>query len=89
MKTRVREINDREKYENMIDEYIQSGYKMTLDEGDYCKLRKSSYGGWGWNIIIFFLTFWCTLGLGNLAYMLICNHFKSRWVVLYYKPELD
>ena len=56
MKKRVREISDREKYENLIDEYVQSGYKITRDEGDYCKLRKSSWGGWGWNIIIFVLT---------------------------------
>ena len=32
MKKRVREISDREKYENLIDEYVQSGYKITRDE---------------------------------------------------------
>lgn len=49
MKKRVREISDREKYENLIDAYVQSGYKITRDDWDYCKLRKSTYGGWGWN----------------------------------------
>lgn len=28
MKKRVREINDREKYENLIDEYVQSGFEL-------------------------------------------------------------
>lgn len=45
MKKRVREISDREKYENLIDGYVQSGYKITRDDWDYCKLRKSTYGG--------------------------------------------
>ena len=89
MKKRVREISDREKYENLIDAYVQSGYKITRDDGDYCKLRKSSYGGWGWNIVIFFLTVWWTFFLGNLAYMLISNQLNSRLVELYYKPELE
>lgn len=89
MKKRVREISDHEKYENLIDEYVQSGYKITRDEGDYCKLRKSSYGGWGWNIIIFVLTVWWTFFLGNLAYMLISNQVNSRLVELYYKPEVN
>ena len=47
MKKRVREISDREKYENLIDAYVQSGYKITRDDWDYCKLRKSTYGGVG------------------------------------------
>lgn len=65
MKKRVREISDREKYENLIDAYVQSGYKITRDDWDYCKLRKSNYGGWGWNIIIFVLTVWWTFFLGE------------------------
>ena len=32
MKKRVREISDREKYENLIDAYVQSGYKITRDD---------------------------------------------------------
>lgn len=83
MKKRVRE-----KYENLIDAYVQSGYKITRDDWDYCKLRKSTYGG-GWNIIIFVLTVWWTFFLGNLAYMLISNQLNSRLVELYYKPELE
>ena len=47
MKKRVREISDREKYENLIDAYVQSGYKITRDDWDYCKLRKSNYGDKG------------------------------------------
>ena len=78
MKKRVREISDREKYENLIDGYVQSGYKITRDDWDYCKLRKSTYGGWGW-----------TFFLGNLAYMLISNQVNSRLVELYYKPEVN
>lgn len=86
MKKRVREINDRERYENLIDEYLQSGYKLTYEEENYCKLRKSTWGGWGWNIVIFVLTVWWTFFLGNLAFMLISNQLNSRLVELYYKP---
>ena len=32
MKKRVREISDCEKYENLIDAYVQSGYKITRDD---------------------------------------------------------
>ena len=32
VKKRVREISDRERYENLIDEYLQSGYTITYEE---------------------------------------------------------
>ena len=62
--------------------------QLLMKKNNYCKLRKSTWGGWGWNIIIFVLTWW-TLFLVNLAYMLISNQLNSRLVELYYTPGVN
>lgn len=86
MKKRVREVTDRENYENLIDDYVQNGYEISKSEDDFCRLKKTSFGGWGWNIIIFIITCWWTFLLGNLVYMLVCHQVNSKMVELHYKP---
>ena len=66
---RIRRFTNRDEYERTIDDYITLGYKIT-NRGEFscamCKKKKKEK-----HLLVFLLTGWWTLGLGNLIYALM------------------
>ena len=69
MINRIRRCSSRKEYEQLIDDYITVGYTVKArgeDNADLIKKGRHTKHG-----LVFLLTFWWTLGIGNLIYALI------------------
>ena len=65
---RIRKVESKQKMEELIDDYITLGYRVVTEGEVTTKMKKTEYGGIGAHILIFIVTVWFTLGLGNVAY---------------------
>ena len=82
MGIRVKRIAKKD-LENMIEDYRVEGYKLTNQSDNLAVMKK--HGGWGtigWHIVVFFLTVWFSLGLGNLLYALWAHYSDTDTVEL-------
>lgn len=69
MASRIRKIATEKEFEQLVDEYITLGYTVkTRGEGNALLIKKGKHTKHG---LVAVLTFWWTLGLGNLIYALI------------------
>ena len=69
MINRIRRCSSRKEYEQLIDDYITMGYTVKARGEDNAHLiKKGRHTKHG---LVFLLTFWWTLGIGNLVYALI------------------
>lgn len=69
MINRIRRCSSRKEYEQLIDDYITVGYTVKARGEDNARLiKKGRHTKHG---LVFLLTFWWTLGIGNLIYALI------------------
>ena len=69
MINRIRRCSSRKEYEQLIDDYITMGYTVKARGEDNARLiKKGCHTKHG---LVFLLTFWWTLGIGNLIYALI------------------
>jgi hypothetical protein len=68
--TRQRTVSTREEMEDMVDEYVQKGYKVKRSSGDETLVKERTVGSWIIHIILLIFT----IGFGNVAYLIY------RWV---------
>ena len=56
--------------------YISNDWELVEETPEFFLLKKNTqtFGG---HLLVFFLTFWFTLGLGNLVYFLACRKKKK------------
>ncbi len=78
---RIRRVTTRKEFDNIVDDYTVQGYQV-LNQGDKSALlRKKSWGSMGGHILWFILTFWWTVGFGNLIYALIAHYSAEQILV--------
>ncbi len=56
--------------------YQSNGWDIKEETPEFFLLSRNTATGGG-HVLVFFLTFWFTLGLGNLAYQLLSNKTKK------------
>ena len=69
MANRIRRCSDEKEYERLIDDFITTGYEVkSRGEENALLVKKGKHDK---HLLVFLLTFWFTLGIGNLIYALI------------------
>lgn len=66
---RIRRCSTRKEFEQLIDDFITTGYTVKARGEDNARLiKKGKHNKHG---LVFLLTFWWTCGIGNLVYALL------------------
>ncbi len=69
MANRIRRCTTQKEFERLIDDFVTTGYTIkSRGEENALLVKKGTHDK---HLLIFLLTFWFTLGLGNLIYALI------------------
>ena len=66
MNNRIRKVKTKEEMEQLIDDLITAGYTVESRGEENARLVKR--GEKRNHLLVFLLTFWFTLGIGNLIY---------------------
>jgi len=79
---RIRKVSDSNELENVVDDYVTLGYKVNSRGQNTVKLKeRNGWGTIGGHIGWFLLTFWWTVGIGNLIYALV-KHYNGETVLV-------
>lgn len=78
---RLRRVTSHKEMENMLDDYITQGYEVVSQGQNTALVRRKTWGSAGGHTLWFLLTFWFTLGIGNLIYALVA-HYGAEQVML-------
>jgi len=76
--TRLRRVSNEDKLHEMIDDYQIQGYSVQDRSERHAEMVKREYGSAGMHVVWFILTFWFTLGFGNVAYLLYAFFSNSK-----------
>jgi len=79
---RLRKVKDEESLHDKIDDYQIQGFSVSERSDNHARLRNNDYGSGGMHVLWFFLTFWFTAGLGNVAYALYAYFQNSQEVLI-------
>ena len=78
---RLRNVDSENHLEQLVEDFITQGYEV-LNRGENSTLvRKKSYGSGMTHFVVFLLTSWWTLGLGNLFYAIMA-HVRAEQVLV-------
>lgn len=69
MANRIRHCSTQKEFERLIDDFVTTGYTIKSRGEENALLEKK--GKHDKHLLVFLLTFWFTLGIGNLIYALI------------------
>lgn len=61
---------------NQVKMYQSNDWELVEETPEYFSLKKNTATGGG-HVLVFVLTFWFTLGLGNLVYWALSNKNKK------------
>jgi hypothetical protein len=86
MATRLRRVSSTQEMERVLDDYFTQGYEVLQQGERTTMLRKKTWGTGGGHVLCALLTFWWTIGIGNLVYACIA-HFTADQVMLKVEPE--
>jgi hypothetical protein len=78
---RLRRVGSKKELENMLDDYMTQGYEIIEQGQTTAMVRRKTWGSAGGHVLWALLTFWFTLGLGNLVYALVA-HYNAEKVML-------
>lgn len=68
MAQRIRRVNSQKEFEQLIDDFITTGYSIkNRGEDNALVVKKGKHDK---HLLVAILTFWWTLGIGNLIYAL-------------------
>lgn len=70
---RLRRVSSRKEMENLIDDYVTQGYAILEQSERNAMVQKKSWGTSDGHILWALLTFWWTIGIGNLIYAFIAK----------------
>ncbi len=68
MASRIRRVSSKKEFEQVIDDFVTTGYEITSrgeTSANLIKKKKKKHG------LVALLTVWWTLGIGNLIYAFI------------------
>jgi len=82
MEKQIRRVQNSDELYERIADYQFRGYSLQEHDQAYAELKKSDFGHPGIHFIWFLLTFWWTLGLGNLGYMIFAYLVKSKIMLI-------
>lgn len=69
MANRIRRCKNSRELEQLIDDFITTGYEIkSRGENNALLIKKGKHSK---HFLVFLLTFWFTMGIGNLIYALI------------------
>lgn len=68
--TRTLTTDTYSEYERVVDEKATAGYSIVSEGDTSTRLRKRDHGTLGGHLLVFLITVWFTLGLGNVVYAL-------------------
>lgn len=79
MAQRIRKVSTLKEFERILDDFITQGYKV-VSRGEETALvikrdKKENH------LLVFLLTFWFTLGFGNIIYALLPGKVKDEVLV--------
>jgi len=72
----------KKQYEHAVEDKTTEGYKVESKTNTQAVLVKRDLGSAMWHIIIFILTVWFTLGLGNIIYIVYRYFVKADKVII-------
>lgn len=81
MPARIKNCKSPEQLEEWLDDYSLQGYRITQQTQSMTKLKKDTWGTMAGHLIWFLLTFWFTLGIGNLIYAMIAHSTAEEIVI--------
>lgn len=70
---RIRHVRSQREAEQLRDEYITLGYKITSEGEATTVVKKETWGTMAMHIVVAIVTLWWTLGIGNLLYALVAH----------------
>ena len=78
---RLRNVDSENHMEELVEDFITQGYEV-LNRGEGSTLvRVKTYGSGMTHFVVFLLTAWWTIGLGNLLYAIIA-HVRAEQVLV-------
>ena len=86
---RIRRVDNQREMEEIIDDYVTTGYKVISRGETTTKVREN--GGWGsigGHLITLLLTSWFTFGIGNLIYALV-KHYSGEKVLVKVRKDTE
>lgn len=79
--SRIRKTQSQREHDSIVDDFVTQGHEV-IEQGERTTLlRKKSWGSFLGHTIVFLLTVWWTLGLGNLAYAVIAHYTAEKIMV--------
>lgn len=69
-------MKNREKALEEVKMYQANDWELSEETPEYFLLKRNVASGTG-HVLVFLLTFWFTLGIGNLIYWLVSNKKKK------------
>jgi len=78
---RLRKCQSPREYESVIDDFHTQGYEAINRGQNSVLLRKKTWGSLLGHALLFFLTVWFTMGIGNLVYALVA-HFTAEKILV-------
>ena len=85
---RLRRVGSKKEFENMLDDFAIQGYEIVEQGQTTAMVRRKTWGSAGGHVLWGLLTFWFTLGLGNLVYA-IAAHYNAEKVMLKIDPSCE
>ena len=78
---RLRNVDSENHLEQLVEDFITQGYEV-LNRGENSTLvRKKTYGSGTTHLVVFLLTAWWTIGIGNLLYAIIAHSRAEKVLV--------
>ena len=79
---RLRKVSNRNQLEEKIDDYQIQGYTVKERSEKHGLLQNSDWGSGSVHFLVFVLTVWWSLGIGNLVYLLYAYLVKSKQIMI-------
>lgn len=73
----VQRVESEKELEEQVDDKVTEGYSLESKTSNQAILVKNEFGRAFWHVVIFLLTAWWSLGLGNLVYLSF-NYFARK-----------
>lgn len=82
MRSRIRKVRSEREYEEVIDEYVTTGYRIKERGEKTANLIKPNYGGVASHVLIFLLIGWWTIFAANIIWLIYNYYTNSEEVLL-------
>ncbi len=85
----IRTIVTSERLERLVGKETLQGWQLATIDGDHAVLRRPNFGSTFGHVVVFVLTVWFTLGLGNVLYALYRYIHNTEYKVVSATDPID